>query len=257
MSEPANPAGWIAGLRDEPAVLGLVLSGSQAHAGMPTPHSDHDLHVITADEAPAWLTALDGFRSPHLDLVVMPLAAFRRRALPGDEYGWARYAYVHARLLFDRLGGTIGELLDRKRTLSPAEARRHADGHLDAYLNQTYRSLKSHRDGRPELAHLDAAESLPFLLESLFALHRRVRPYNKYLEWELSRHPLGAPTWQAGTLLPRLRRILATGEPAAQRALFADVERLARARGHGEILDSWGTDLLLLRPPSRPDRESP
>ena len=80
--------------------------------------------------------------------------------------------------------------------------------------------MKSHRDGRPEAAHLDAAESLPYALETLFALHRRVRPYNKYLRWELEHHPLGDPRWDAGRLLPVLRRILADGDPGTQRALF-------------------------------------
>jgi hypothetical protein len=115
------------------------------------------------------------------------------------------------------------------------------DDYLDGYINSLYRSLKSHRDGRPELAHLDAAESVPYLLTALFALDRRVRPYNKYLRWELERHPLSDPRWSVNLLLVDLRRIIADGDPSAQpatasgpRGPFSGVARhWGRARGVG------------------------
>ncbi|WP_347877253.1 hypothetical protein [Streptomyces sp. 8K308] len=132
---------------------------------------------------------------------------------------------MHAKVLLDRLDGTIAEILDKKRTLGPDEAWSAADGYLDAYVNQTFRSLKNHRDGRAALSHLDAAESVPFALEVLFALHQRVRPYNKYLQWELVRNPLGDPQWDVDQLLPTLRRIIADGDPDTQRSLFAGNRR--------------------------------
>ncbi|MFF9028245.1 hypothetical protein [Streptomyces iakyrus] len=232
----------------DPGVVGLVLSGSRVHAGMPTVHSDYDLHVVVRDESVPVLAALDRFRSAHLDLVVLTLAQFRTRGMPGRPDSFARYSYIHAEVLFDRLDGAVAEILDQKRILGADEAREASAGWLDAYVNQTYRSLKSYRDDRPDLGHLDAAESVPYALEVLFALHRRVRPYNKYLRWELERQPLGDPRWDADRLLPALRRILADGDPPTQRALFADVEEAARRAGHDEVLDAWGTDLGLLRP---------
>lgn len=244
----ATLAAFVARATADPGVVGLVLSGSQVHDGMPTARSDHDLHVVLRDRDASPLSELDWFRSAHLDLVVITLAEFRRRGLPGDPDGWCRYAYVHARVLLDRLDGEIATILDRKRTLEEGEARSAAAGALDAYVNQAYRSLKSYRDGRDALGHLDAAESVPYALETVFALHRRVRPYNKYLQWELERRPLGGEEWSAGRLLPVLRRILADGDPHTQRALFGGVERAARAAGHGTVLDSWGADLRLLRP---------
>ena len=48
-------------------------------------------------------------------------------------------------------------------------------------------------------------------------------------------------------LLPRLRRILATGDLAEQQRLFRDVEGLARAHGLGEVIDGWEPDLERLR----------
>lgn len=68
------------------------------------------------------------------------------------------------------------------------------------------------------------------------------------LRWELERQPLGDSRWEANRLLPVLRRILADGDPPTQRALFAEIGEAARRAGHDEVLDSWGTDLRLLRP---------
>ncbi|MFH9066629.1 hypothetical protein ACH4GM_36325 [Streptomyces coeruleorubidus] len=233
----------------DPGVAGLILSGSQVHEGMPTDHSDYDLHVILGDQHTSAIAELDWFRSTHLDLVVIPLEEFRTRGMPGRPDHFARYSYVHAQVLLDRLDGTIARILDEKRTLGETEARAAVDGWLDAYVNQTYRSLKSYRDGRPAMGHLDAAESVPYALEVLFALHRRVRPYNKYLQWELERQPLGEPRWNAGRLLPVVRRILADGDPPTQRALFTAIEEAARRAGHDPVLDAWGTELEVLRHP--------
>ncbi|MGC0373813.1 hypothetical protein [Streptomyces sp. SAI-229] len=226
----------------DPAVVGLVLKGSQAHDGMTTRYSDHDLYVVLADGATTRLTRFEGHRTPGLDLVVVSLSAFRTAGMPGFE----RYALARARVVLDRLDGGITRILADKARLSADEAFRDAGGWLDAYVNSLYRSVKNHRDGLVLAARLDAADSVRFLLELLFALDRRPRPYNRYLEWELARHPL--PGWETGVLLRAVDRISATGEVSLQRELFARVEAAARQAGHGEVLDAWGEDLALLRP---------
>ncbi|MES4908457.1 MULTISPECIES: hypothetical protein [unclassified Streptomyces] len=266
---PLTYEAFVAHATADPRVLGLVLKGSQAHEDMATRHSDHDLFVVLDDEAEDAaengatngteggadggaegamdLTALDGYRSEQLDLIVMPLSAFRRYALPGDPAQMDRYALLHARVVLDRLdGGTgIARLLTEKTTVGADEARTAADRWLDAYVNSCYRSLKNHRDGHLLAAHLDAADSIGYALESIFALRRRLRPFNKFLEWELARWPLEG--WDTGDLLTAVRQITATGDAAAQRALFGDIEAAARAAGHGGVLDSWGDVLVLLR----------
>ncbi|WP_246212248.1 hypothetical protein [Streptomyces abyssomicinicus] len=234
----------------DPAVLGLVLKGSQAHDGMITPHSDHDLYVILADGAETGLTRFAGHRSAGLDLVVVALAQFRRADLPG----WERYALARARVVLDRLDGGIARILADCARLDVDEAFREAGGWLDAYANSLYRSVKNHRDGLAPAARLDAADSMRSLLELLFALHRRPRPYNKYLEWELARYPL--PGWDTGVLLCAVDRISATGDVSLQRQLFTLVEKAARTAGHGEVLDAWGDDLDLMRP-QEADGETP
>ena len=62
----------------------------------------------------------------------------------------------------------------------------------------------------------------------VFTLAGRLRPYNKYLPWELREHPLAVPEWSAEAFLPEIERTLA-GDAAAIRRTFAVVEREVRA----------------------------
>ncbi|WP_411151988.1 hypothetical protein [Streptomyces sp. A30] len=226
----------------DPAVVGLVLKGSQSHDGMATPYSDHDLYVVVADDARTDLTRFADHRSAALDLVIVTLTEFREAGMPG----WERYALARAQIVLDRLDGELARILADKARLGADEAFQDARGWLDAYANSLYRSVKNHRDGQTLAARLDAADSIRFLLELLFAIDRRPRPYNKYLEWELARHPL--PGWDTDVLLRAVDRVSATGDVPLQRHLFALVETAAREAGHDEVLDAWGDDLDLMRP---------
>src|SRR5205823_12593929 len=89
-----------------------------------------------------------------------------------------------------------------------------------------------------------AVEAIPYAVRTLFALGDRVRPYNKYLEWELRHHPLDG--WAADELLPLIDRVLA-GEPTAQHELFNRIEPQARRAGFGDVIDSWEPDVAWLR----------
>ncbi|MFE7834683.1 hypothetical protein ACFU53_00970 [Streptomyces sp. NPDC057474] len=226
----------------DPAVLGLVLKGSRAHEGMTTEYSDHDLYVVLADGATTDLTRFTGHRTPELDLVLLSLDEFRAAGMPGFE----RYALARALVVLDRLDGGIARILADKARLDAEDAFREAGACLDAYANSLYRSVKNDRDGQALAARLDAADSVRSLLETLFALDRRPRPYNKYLEWELTRFPL--PDWDTDTLLDAVNCISGTGDISSQRHLFAQVEAVARRAGHGRVLDAWGADLHLMRP---------
>jgi hypothetical protein len=161
--------------------------------------------------------------------------------------GFERYALARARIVLDRLHGGIAQILAGKARLDAGEAFREAGEWLDAYASSLYRSVKNDRDGRALAARPDAADSIRFLLELHFALDRRPRPCNKYLEWELARFPL--PGWDSGMLLDAADRISGMGDVSTQRRLFAQVEAVARRAGHGAVLDAWGEDLDLMRPP--------
>jgi hypothetical protein len=148
--------------------------------------------------------------------------------------------------VLDRLGGNIARILADRAQLDADEAFRSSGEWLDAYANSLYRSVKNDRDGQALGARLDAADSIRYLLELLFALDRRPRPYNEYLTWELARYPL--PGWDTDTLLDAVDRIARTGDVSVQQRLFERVEAAARQAGHSEVLDAWGEDLDLMRP---------
>jgi hypothetical protein len=134
--------------------------------------------------------------------------------------------------------GAVAEQLEAATTVEPSAA---ADP-LDGYVNMLYRSLKNARAGLALAALLDAQESIRWFLDFVFAVHGRIRPYNKWLEWELEHHPLPVEID-----LGRLERIARAGDVDEQHALFRDAEALARKHGLGATIDSWEPDVAWLR----------
>jgi len=207
--------------RDDPSILGLVLSGSAAR-GMETERSDVDVFVVRAES-----TGRETRRSTAIDEIPDSLVELEDVSPYGSAGWWGRWSYAYAEVLRDDTGG---------------------------WVNFAYRSLKSDRDGRPFESRLDAVESVPWLMDVVFTLAGRVRPYNKYLPWELREHPLAVPEWSAEAFLPEVERML-TGDPAALRRTFAVVDREVRAwdAAHGttvcgDDMDSWGDELAIFSP---------
>jgi hypothetical protein len=175
-------------------------------------------------------------------MVALTLDSFETYALPGGRDAWNRPAFLFAKVEVDRLDGEIGRIVERKRRLTPDEAKTIAVDSLDDYINMLLRSLRNLEAGRELEGRLDAAETIPPLLTTAFALEGRVRPFNKWLRHDLERVPLAIEE-----LLPRIDRIRRDADPGEQRALFHDMERHARARGHGAVVDSWEPNLGWLR----------
>jgi hypothetical protein len=230
--------------RADDGVVGLILTGSRGRGFRVRPDSDHDVRLVLRDEA------LDTYSTPHgspVEVAVVHSTRFERVGLPGSGSEWDRYSYVRCEIVLDKLDGGIARLVAEKASLSHAEAAALAPEALDGYVNAYYRSARNHQNELPLEAHLDASESVPPLLTALFALERRVRPFNKFLGWELTQEPLPGEAWSVERLLPRLQRIVGSGELAAQQRLFRDVERLARERGLGAVIDGWEPDVAWLR----------
>lgn len=235
--------------RDHPAILGVVLSGSAAR-GMANEHSDVDVYVVRTDEAGA---GRETSRAPAIDEIPVTLGELEAPGALGTDEWWHRWSFGHALVLRDDTGGRLTEAVRRQAALDGHEQRTVLVDRLDGYVNFAFRALKAERDGRPLELRLDAAESVTWWLDTIFALCGRVRPYNKYLPWALREHPLGVSEWTAGVLLPLLGRIL-DGDAAALRAAYAPVEResLAWDAVHettvlGDTLAGWGDQLDLLR----------
>lgn len=228
-------------------LLGIVLSGS-AGRNYATEHSDLDVMVVLADEAAASRTTV---RSPDVDEIPERWSDLLTVAPFGTEAWWMRWSCAWAPVLLDRTGGDLPRAVRRQATVTPDEADAILIDHdrLDGWINFAYRALKSDRDGRALESRLDANESVPWLLDVVFTLAGRVRPYNKYLPWELHTHPLDG--WPADELLDLVARTQA-GDVSAVRESFARVRAACAAydegRGHTrttDMIDGWGPELGL------------
>ena len=228
---------------EDPDVVGVLLSGSHGRGAFVTEHSDLDVYFVAIDDAARerWACRHPLRHGDPIEVITITLAELRQRPAPRTPEAYLAYSLAHVSVLADKLAGEIAALAEARERVDPATA----GDPLDDFVNYVYRARKSARAGQSEAARLDSAESVGPFLEFLFAAHGRVRPFNKWLRWELENHPL-EPPWNADELLPRLERILA-GDEAEQQALFRDAEQLARARGLGEVIDGWEPDVPWLR----------
>ena len=245
---PGNAAAGYASLveraRADDAVLGLVLTGSRGRGFRVRADSDFDVRLLVADDS--FEDCVERYATAHgapVEVGVLRLSSFARTGLPGSGSEWDRYSYVRAELVLDKLDGEIAGLVAQKATLTEDEARSLASSALDDYVNSYYRSARNHQNGLVLESQLDAAESVGPLLTTLFALDRRVRPFNKFLVFELELEPLPGEPWGADRLLARVRTIVSSGDLPTQQGLFRDVEALARERGLGEVIDGWEPDV--------------
>jgi hypothetical protein len=220
--------------RSHDEVVGLYVFGSRGRSFMVDERSDWDVCVVLAGEEARERFARE-FPYAHGARVEIVTATLDELRNESSEHG--RYAAAHADVVLDKTDGELAQVVAEQESLPGGSRDAVVRKALDGYINQTYRSL---RYG----TRLDAVEAIPHALRTIFALADRVRPYNKYLEWELRHHPLEG--WIAEELLPLLDRVL-MGEPEAQHELFTLIEEPARREGFGDVIDGWEPDVDWLR----------
>jgi predicted nucleotidyltransferase len=218
--------------RADDNVIELVVFGSRSkNAYVDEERSDWDVFVVVHErrnDRP--------FRhGDRIETVEVTLDELR------NQPAWQRYSLAWVEPQLDKTGEVADALRDAMH-VDPATAAEPLDG----YVNMLYRSLKNARVGLGLAALLDAQESIRWFLEFVFTVHGRLRPYNKWLEWELEQHPLPFPV-----PIERLERIARTGDADEQRALFRDAEGLAREHGLGAVVDGWEPDVAWLREGNR------
>ena len=224
--------------RTDPNILGFILTGSRGK-GIITEHSDYDFILLVREEVAEeykrrpWTEG-----DPQIEGGVTTLEEFRRQNAWGSDTAWDRYTFTHLKPQVDKTG-ELAELLREKGSLPDSARRKFVGGHLDGYVNQVYRSMKCFRDGQVTAARIEAADSVRPMLDVLFGLHGRLRPFPKYMEWELKTFPLEKLRLAPEDLLRSLLQILETGAIPVQQRLLMEVERLARGDGYGSVLDGW------------------
>jgi predicted nucleotidyltransferase len=220
-------------------VLGVILFGSRGRDFGIDERSDWDL-VLVATDAETARAAQERFPSRHGSTVEVFVETLPSLEAAGELDGpdeWRRYLYAHLTPIVDRTGGELQRVLDAKELLPPELRERRAAEAVDAFVNAVYRA-------RRYGTRLDAAEAAPLLLSAAFALGGRIRPYNKYLAWELERHPLAG--WPADET-PGLLDGLLAGDEAALIEAFGRIAQQARAAGLGGVIDGWEPDVSWLR----------
>jgi len=216
----------LAKARQDENVIGVVVHGSRGRGSHVHDGSAWDVIVVVRERTGRYDSEERGTELEAFE--VTSLANVPRWMLP---------AFTWTTPVLDKTGAVAAELAELTRA-DPATAAEP----LDDYVNSYYRSAKNARVGLGLAAFLDAQESIPHYLDFVFTVHGRMRPYNKWLEWELSEHPL-----PVDVDLARLERIGRTGDLDDQRALFRETETLARRLGHGATIDDWEPDVAFLR----------
>ncbi len=225
---------------DNSYIVGLFLGGSRGKDfDFVTKDSDLDVYVVVSDDAPPeLLKKLRSYESDGFEIRVYTKSEFIKYAAWGSDREWDKYNFAHNKAIIDKTGD-IQKVMDEKIGI-PADMRtRLITESLDSYINEVYRSAKYWRDGNELSAYLDATESLPFLMTALYALAGRLKPYNKYFQWELEKYPLKFLPWSAKEFIVDYVQILRTGDIKTQEKVYKGVKRLFSEQGFSKTFEDW------------------
>ncbi len=223
--------------KNDNRIIGLILTGGRGK-GMFTENSDYDIALITTDESVVSVKEEYKGRQNIIDVGVLPIAGFRKYATVGSAEDWDRYTYAHITAQIDKTG-EIQKIIDEKGILPKDQSLKVAKNALGSYLNSLYRSVKNHRDGNIFASHFDSCESLPWLLAFLFAVEGRVRPYNKFLKWELEKYPLKNLPIKSDDFLKKIEVIIKSGDIKTQKEIHEMVEKIAVKNDCHDVIDDW------------------
>ena len=139
-------------------------------------------------------------------------------AWDSDERAY-RYTFAHLKALIDKTS-RAQPMIDAKARVPADKVAPFVAAKLDHALNQLYRAMKCRRDGDPAASQLEAAEGVTPFIDALFAVHGgRLRPYYKYLTWELTEHPLAQSPMAPAPLLDLLLAVLGPDGASALQCL--------------------------------------
>jgi hypothetical protein len=152
---------------------------------------------------------------------------------------WNRYSFTWVQPQLDKTGEVLRRPTRGDDRRSQERLREPLDGYVKLLLPLgEERAHRPRARSAPRRAGVDPVGTSSSSSPGTAGL----RPYNKWLEWELRNHPLPVELD-----LERLERIARTGALEDQRALFREAEALARKLGRGATIDGWEPDVEFLR----------
>jgi hypothetical protein len=233
---------------DDPNILAFWLGGSRGKGIITHNESDYDCTMIVKDEVlQEYKDRYEKIGDPMVDLGVLALDEFKNGAAWGSDSAWQRYAYVEIKPALVDKTGEIQKIFNEKAGIPEIERERFIGRALDYYINEVYRSLKCFYVGQVAGARLEAAESVLPLLNIVFAIHGRLRPYYKYYEWELKNYPLTKLNISGEEFTKQVMVILESADIETQKKLLLEMETVTRKEGYGEVWDSWGAMLAWMK----------
>ena len=224
--------------KTNPDIIGFFLGGSRGK-GFENSHSDYDTRMIVKDKvAKTYQRKYEKIKFSEIDLVVMSLSEFRKYALWGSPEAWDRYDFTHVKPLVSK-SAEIQKLINDKGSIPKDRRHDFILFSLDAYINGVFRSVKCFRNRNEAGTRLEASTSIPYLLDLVFALHDRPKPFYGYLDRELKKYPLDKLPWSGKSFSKMILNILSTADLKTQQKILKTIEKLFREEGFGQVFDDW------------------
>jgi len=222
--------------KNDERIIGIILAGGRGK-GASSENSDYDVILVTTDEGFEGVKK-DYLKTEYIDSLPHAISEFRDYAKTGNRTQYDKYTFTHNTALVDKTG-EIQKLVDEKGTLESDKVHKIAHDALGGYLNSLHRSLKNLRDGNMLAGHLDATETIPRILTFIFAVEERVRPFNKFLVWELENYPLKKLPIRSSDFIVKIQTIAQNADVKTQKGLLEIVRKLAMEHGHADEIADW------------------
>ena len=222
--------------KSDDRIIGIILAGGRGKGAF-SENSDYDVILVTNDEGFESVKK-DYPKTEYIDSLPHAISEFREHAKTGTRTQYDKYTFTHNTAILDKTG-EIQKLVDEKGTLEPDKVQKIAHDALGGYLNSLHRSLKNLRDGNVLAGHLDATETIPRILTFIFAIEKRVRPFNKFLVWELENHPLTKLPINSSDFIEKIKVIAQNADFDTQKELLEIMRKLAMENGYTDEIDDW------------------